>query len=297
MIPDKVEIAYRDMLERFGSVSKVFAIDKGYSGHPSDSTAKIVTRVHVNGQMTPGSFPHTEFIFYTGFTAKKPIISQLSRRSRLSVIQPGISIGTSSAGTLGLIGYDGFNSSRKVLLTCHHVIADSSANVIQPAPGIDRGHILFDLVAFRIRIYPPGDASIAELDGQRANRPEQFGSGAMISNARSVNLGDLLEKSGRTTGITRAVVDGIGTYYQSYPWNSRKAIEGFRLVPLDPQNPNNVEISDEGDSGAVWYDPNTFEGVGLQTAGERSTLPSQFEFAVAQHLEPIIQGLNFSFTP
>jgi len=168
-------------------------------------------------------------------------------------------------------------------------------NVAQPGPGLDGGHLGFHAIAKIRRYDPKGDAAIATLNGRRKYELDQFETNNTITNTRLVQLGDRLMKSGRTTGVREALVDGIGYYYKNYSF-TRQMIKGFRLTPVDPLNVNNDEISDMGDSGAIWFDADSNDGLGLLFAGEKSTVTANLEFSLAQHLTDIVDRLNISLT-
>ena len=140
-----------------------------------------------------------------------------------------------------------------------------------------------------------GDAAIARLNDQRTvNRP-QFQSGVTLTETGPANVGDILEKSGRTTGVTRAMIDGIGRYFFTYPVGEI-GIDGFRLVPIEEGNPSNIEISRSGDSGAVWYLPASSIGIGLHIGGETDPTPEN-EHAIACFLETALSRLNVTLKP
>jgi hypothetical protein len=145
-----------------------------------------------------------------------------------------------------------------------------------------------------------GDAAFARLDNMcgRSVQLVQLGTEVLLQSARMAKLNDILEKSGRTTGVTQGKVEGIGVYPVPYPDGSKKNIEALRIVSIIEKNPNNEEISSGGDSGAIWYDPVTKEGVGLHFAGEPSSeaAPTE-EYALACHLPSVLKALNVSLTP
>jgi hypothetical protein len=81
------------------------------------------------------------------------------------------------------------------------------------------------------------------------------------------------------TGITRGRVDGIGTYMGVAP--------ACHIVPL--KNPSE-QISDFGDSGAVWYDPTTLNAVALHCKGARPEERDQF--AIGTLMEAVCYELR-----
>ncbi len=105
----------------------------------------------------------------------------------------------------------------------------------------------------------------------------------------------MLEKSGRTTGVTRGKVDGFGAYTIPYSVGER-TVEGFKIISVLDGNPNNEEISSGGDSGSVWYSSTTQEGIGLHFAGETNPTPNE-EHAIACHLPTVLTALNISLVP
>ncbi len=68
------------------------------------------------------------------------------------------------------------------------------------------------------------------------------------------------------------------------------------MAPWTANNPNDEEISSGGDSGSLWYDPDSLEGVGLHFAGETNNLPSA-EHAIACHLPDVLSALDVSLLP
>jgi len=223
-----------------------------------------------------------------------PILSE--RRTRFQIVQPGTSIGTFESGTLGLICFDKLNQNKPCLLTAEHVVKGRVGSIVsQPGVGIDRGRFFMDGIANKLRSDPLGDASIATLNTNRNYIRKQFETNITINGAQHVQIGDVLTKSGRTTGLTTAIVDGIGVYFKSTS-HLRKGIMGFRLVPLDDQNTNDIQISDNGDSGAIWFDPKSNKGIGLLFAGENGAVKANMEFSLAQHLTDVIEHLHISIT-
>jgi len=108
------------------------------------------------------------------------------------------------------------------------------------------------------------DAGIARLEPgiQAVNRA--LLSNRLILAPEMPQLQDILEKSGRTTHITRGQVRGVGTFGGFFP--------AMRLVlPAGSPGP----ISDAGDSGSTWYDAVTFAAKGLHVAIDLQLEPSR----------------------
>jgi hypothetical protein len=174
-----------------------------------------------------------------------------------SVLRPGISIGDDKAfGTLGLFVVN--DTGTLFLLTAKHVIAPRGAKKQKPivhpagpdAPGT-ADHVA-SLWAWNGRT----DAALARIETGVSCSIEQMESGQIVQTFREPRVGDILEKSGRTTGTTRARVTEVVR-----PANG--LTNTFLLEQFDGDRP----ISCKGDSGAIWYDPETGEGVGLHNGG------------------------------
>lgn len=286
---------------QFGNYKNVFLIDIGNKYINFSRQKDFCIRVHTEGALPyQATNPLIQFIDYVNYgdQQNRRVIPVNSTRIRnVSIVQPGISIGYSGSGTLGLICFDKLNRLKPCLLTAAHVIQGSiGAPVTQPGRGLDRGHPIFHTIGNILRFDPNGDAAIALLNSSRSTEFQQIESNNIIDKLRNVRIGDSLKKSGRTTGITEAVVDGIGVFFQRTNFSSKK-INGFRLVPHEGQDRENIEISDNGDSGSIWFDTkNPNEGIGLLIAGEKPTNIESLEFCFAQHLTDVFNNLKISIT-
>lgn len=298
---DDLVNVYNLAINKYQNNKNVFLIDIGKKYENQNMPEDLCVRIH-SDIVIPNNLrnPEFQFINYNGFGVQQnrnvlPLNTKRTRKSDL--IQPGISIGNSVSGTLGLICYDKLNGFKPCLLTAAHVIQGAiGSSVTQPGGGLDRGRSKFDTIGNVLRFDPSGDAGIASLNNRR-NQPllHQFETKNTIISLRRVQIGDVLTKSGRTTGITRAIVDGIGIFFKRTDY-SIKTVKGFRLVPLDSVNLEITEISDKGDSGAVWFDSSTNEGLGLLFAGEKPTDRPDLEFSFAQHLTDVFSNLQISLS-
>lgn len=212
-----------------------------------------------------------------------------------STIQPGINIGVGqNFGTLGLICFD-TRTKQPCMLTAYHVVGNS--NLFQP-------HVvsLRNLIGNFLRYDPLGDAAVYSFD--RTTGPlRNFNSTGVVFNTTIIDttvaiktteyptLGEKLTKVGVVTNTTGAIIRGIGIYKHDRVGRT-VWIEGFWLIPETPQNPDDEEISFQGDSGSVWYNGNTNAGVGLLIGGDKTHTPPFQEFAVAQHLSDVLTNLQ-----
>jgi hypothetical protein len=177
--------------------------------------------------------------------------------------------------------------------------ADASPGDPILQPGVaDGGRLNRDEVGHLERsiLSRDGDAAIAFLDSasDRTVLSAQHETAVVLQSARICRVGEILEKSGRTTGVTRGRVDGAGSYKVNYSVGERE-IDGFKVVSVEDNNPDNEEVSSGGDSGSVWYDTVTKQGVGLHFAGETNPDPTA-EYGIACHLPSVLTALNVSLT-
>lgn len=85
--------------------------------------------------------------------------------------------------------------------------------------------------------------------------PEILGLGAPAAPTRPV-VGMRVVKSGRTSGVTEGIVERING--------------SVVTIALHPTFPLAYDLSEVGDSGAVWVDESTLSPVALHTAGSTS---------------------------
>ncbi|WP_298803998.1 hypothetical protein [uncultured Pseudokineococcus sp.] len=194
----------------------------------------------------------------------------LQRRER--PLRPGLSV-AQRAVTAGTVG--GFvarpGDPTRYLLSNNHVLADSDRAATGSAvlqPGSADGGTAADAVgrlsvAVPLQLASPNvvDAALAALDDDVEIDPT-YPVGA-VTTTTAADDGLLVEKVGRTTGLTRGAVtaielDGVAVSYPS------------GVVTFDDQ----VEVtgadgafSAGGDSGSLVYDPVTRAAVGLLFAG------------------------------
>jgi hypothetical protein len=211
------------------------------------------------------------------------------RAQRAPNVQPGFGIShlNGGTGTLGLLVLD--HLGRPGLLSASHVLVpDSNASpgdpILQPS-RLDGGQPP-DTVASLQRSDPDTDSAYALLLNTRPIDPTIFDPGAPIAAAGFPALGDVLEKSGRATDVTRAVVDGISLVMAGLRY-------AIHLAPLDSDAP---PIALGGDSGALWYDPATNVGVGLHCKGTLTSVPGA-SFAIATSLVYVLRRLDLIVLP
>ena len=303
--------AYEAALEQYGGNRDVSGIDIGFRSDPGPSGDLIAVRIHARRTVEIPVLHHGVAqiqeripgipleILRADYVPQQD--SSSPRLVRRDPIQPGISVGhpRATAGTLGVIVTDRSDQRQLAVLSNWHVLAGPKGRagdpVIQPGPE-DGGTAEAAFAKLeRFILNEDGDAAIALLDGARRIVKEQFESNVKLSTFRVVRLGDVVEKSGSTTAVTRGRVDGIGRYFLTFDGAGRVGIDGFRIVTIRPGNPDNEEISSGGDSGSCWYVPDTKEGVGLHFGGESDPSPRK-EHAVACHLPRVFKALDIDLS-
>jgi hypothetical protein len=175
------------------------------------------------------------------------------------LIQPGLSVGRrhGPAGTIGALAEDG--AGRRFVVGAGHVFvgddSDPGDALFQPADEDGPNQ----RIAVLARYSRQHDMAVGEIDSGRMLRPRPIEEPESFRGLALPFQGQILKKSARSTCCTRAMVDAVGTFgpLQRAIW----------LRPLDGE-PDECRICQGGDSGAVWFDPDTRMAVGLHVKGE-----------------------------
>jgi endonuclease G len=311
---ERIQRAYEIALKRFGHRAEVTGVDIGYKYKDGRRGEQVVLRVHLREKLAPDLVDPAQLLpreidgvpldVVQGSYAPSGngILALAARRHRRDPVQPGLSIShhLGTAGTIGAIVYDRTDGAACILSNKHVLaeaaLAEAGDQILQPG-RIDGGRRDHDAIARLRRMYlgVKGDAAIAALNQSRQTRTALYGGDVEIRETRRARVGDLAAKSGRSTGITDGRVDGVGRFKVRYGFQDHW-IEGFKLRTQDQANPGNLELTRHGDSGALWYDPVSEEGLGLHFAGEDDSAPAA-EFALACHLDAVLDELMVSLTP
>jgi endonuclease G len=311
---ETVQRAYEKALRAFGHRAEVTGVDIGYKYQDGQRDDRVVLRVHLReklarslvdpAQLLPAEIDGVPLDVIQGNYAPSSggVLALAARRHRRDPVQPGLSIShhLGTAGTIGAIVYDRTDGAPCILSNKHVLaeaaLAEAGDQILQPG-RIDGGRRDLDAIARlrRMHLGVKGDAAIAALTQSRQMRTALYGSDIQIQRTRRARVGDLAAKSGRSTGVTDGRVDGVGRFKVRYGFQDHW-IEGFKLRTQDHANPGNLELTRHGDSGALWYDPATEEGLGLHFAGEDDSAPAA-EFALACHLDAVLDELMVSLTP
>lgn len=216
-----------------------------------------------------------------------------SRTARERPVFGGISVGNPyiTAGTLGLVTYDGF-----VLSNAHVLAMDSRAKFVpigtetwQPgkydggrrADTIGYLHKYINIVFNKIRASNYADAAISKLtaEGVAGEVLNETNTGFYtIKGTTTVSNGDIVRKSGRTSNVTTSTVKDTSATVRVYYTSTKWAIFRDQILVNQP-------FSAGGDSGSAVDKDGQF--VGLVFAGSETV-------AVVCKANYVISGLGIA---
>ena len=318
----------REWLRRPG----VTAVDVGFKIKDEKMTDEVAIRAHVERKIATAELASSEVFNVSGkppkkvkgfsvdvieakygpsaATATEPIalddadeaaIAAIERTTAFDPLIGGISCGNPrvTAGTIGAIVFDR-RTCRPMILSNWHVLAGASAAAVGEGilqPGRVDGGTQVVATLTRMRLDARMDAAVATLNGARGHTRDILGLGA-ISGVDPAALGMLVVKSGRTTGITRGVIDGVSMSV-SIDYGDPGVVafaNQIRIVPRAPWPAVDYEVSMGGDSGSVWLNEANNRAIGLHFAGETDPMPAS-ENAICNPIGAVATELNFSFLP
>lgn len=183
------------------------------------------------------------------------------------------------AGTLGALVFDN-QTQAPMGLSNYHVLAKGD-NIAKGDKVMQPNSRLKSAVVGTLERWDRAlDCAVFLLDDKRVIAPGIVDYYQGITGMTNAVVGMYVSKSGRSTGTTYGMIDGV-------------TAKGFTIVPR-PGRPF-VEISASGDSGAVWLETEQNRIAGLHYAGERSNDPSK-ERAWAKHISQVAAKLDISVT-
>lgn len=190
-------------------------------------------------------------------------------------------------GTLGGIVEDRLTRQKMILSNWHVLVgsdyAPANLRVIQPGFGDGGSHL--NTVAYLVRhaFDSDIDAAVAALTGDRDWENNQLGIGPVTGASQPIP-GMQVTKSGRRTGVTHGLIDGIEgqitLYYGGFPHTISNVT---RIVPT----PEGGNVSSGGDSGSWWLDESTRAAVGLHFAGQ-----DEPDYALAIAMPQVLDALG-----
>ncbi|HEX6231718.1 MAG TPA: hypothetical protein VFZ63_01195 [Jiangellaceae bacterium] len=216
-------------------------------------------------------------------------------RAGLSVAHVGVTAGTIGGFVLSA------DDERPHVLSNNHVLADSGRAapgdvVVQPGPA-DGGWAPQDRIGTLGRVAPllrerPNvvDAATAVLD-DGVEFDVSYPAGPLTGIAEA-ELGQPVEKAGRTTGLTRGEVSAIeldGLTVQ-YPIGLVRFDDQIEIAGAEPG-----PFSAGGDSGSVVYDPGSSSAVGLLFAGSERGGPGGQGLTYCNPIGVVLDELGVRF--
>jgi hypothetical protein len=303
----KVLASVRDeWLQREG----VTAVDLGFKWSNGEMTGQLAIRVHLT-EKKPLSELSEEELFPSeieGVTVD--VIEAIygiqlvpegdlqveaavdGRGERFDPVPLGVSISNkhTTAGTLGAKVIDNATEAEMILSNWHVMVgvANPAVNLATIQPGrLDGGQGSDTIATLSRYVLGPFDAAVAQVTGARSVQSQTL-EGAVIEDTAVPQLGMMVWKSGRTTGRTEGFIDGIHMSVSiTYSVSEQLLQQVFRIVPRP--GAGDIEVSQGGDSGAIWVDEASGKAVGLHFAGEVGSGPEQ---ALANNLESVLQHLS-----
>ncbi len=292
--------ALRDMYRNHPEVT---GYDIGFKHMGGLPTNKVSLRVHVDAKLPEDELDPGQCIVsrINGFPVDVVAGTYKVHRDQgdgHSTYAPALLSGSpcqrrgAEAGTIGAIAIDRTTGAPGILSNWHVLSSPDGAD-----SDLVYGNSISDLPIARLSksmLSHHGDAAFALLTGATPWQPALKQLNLSLTGVAPTALGRVLCKYGRTTGLTQARVDGIGTYkvVHSQTNGTTKTVEvdGFRLVPQDIAAPKTA-LSLPGDSGACWVDPDTGAAVGLHMAGEGDDWP-EGDCALACHMDRVLERLD-----
>jgi endonuclease G len=290
------------------STPGIKGVDYGYIYKAGERTEEIGIRFHVERKLAIADLTVSELIpkNYYGLPCDvlqakySPQDDSGNAKDIVRPLRPGISIGNKtnrSTGTLGIFVKD--KAANICILSNWHVLVGSSdapvnKEITQPGPE----HFGMDVpptVAYLLRWLSLDlglDAAVASLAKDIQYDAEVFGINVKVEGVKDPELGMHVVKSGSVSAITYAIIDGVeGSFSVDYSdyGDKERWMDGFHLVK-DVQKTED-EVSLDGDSGSVWFDPLDNMAVALNFAGEDGLGPTA-DYALGHPLTKILKDLS-----
>lgn len=221
------------------------------------------------------------------------------RKSAVDPVVPGVSIGhpATGAGTAGCVCYDAVDGTPYILANWHVLHGPGGRlgdPIVQPGRHddnrVDRNRI-GQLVRSHLGV--AGDCALATVSERRL-AAEILELGQPVRRLGEPELADRVVKSGRTTGVTRGLVQRVHVVARIDYGEAGEQDIGCFEIGSDPQDPGeDSELSRGGDSGAAWLlvqpDQPTDMLLGLHFAGE---VGEEAEHALACYASSVYEKLG-----
>ncbi len=280
---------HRDLLRFF---TGIHYLDIGYRFRQKKPLPELSLRIHVHQKLPLHWLSPAQILplqiegLRVDVIQSNPELQHLTadRDQRFDPLPAGVAIANTKLkgiGTLGAIVYDQITRT-PMGLSAHHVLVGNSGQfgdaVAQPASKAEQ-----DIVGNLSRWDREFDCAVFQFNRSRSLSESFMGVSESLHGDEEPLVGMRVVKSGRTTGVTYGIIDGVNE-------------EGFTIIP-DPTMPApDGEISLPGDSGAVWLETKTGMAVGLHVAGEANPDPAD-ERAWAKRITRVLNALNITMKP
>jgi len=290
----EVLAAYREAVRRYGTELWVTGISISIKevGGELDTAVGPVIAIHVrkkqkNTRIPPASRIPTQILGIPTdvieATYSPSATSAAGSAPAVFPLRPGSSYARHNGTAATLAGVVRDEAGARHLLSTAHTLRQGGNFkkgdlMVHPGPRDSQQPVG---VARYEDVYLSLDAGIARLEPEIQAINRALLSNRLILAPEMPKLLDVLEKSGRTTHVTRGVVLGVGSIGGYYP--------AMRLaLPAGDPGP----ISDEGDSGSTWYDAATFAAKGLHVAIDLNSTPPA---AIATLMPEIMKKMKLTW--
>jgi hypothetical protein len=251
---------HRKALQKFKGVN---AVDVGFAFRDGKPTEELALRVHVTRKLPMSRLARAQ-VLPKSIGGLRVDVLQVVREKLVDPVIGGVGIFNAhhpqGNGTLGSIVFEPL-TLEPLGLSCHHVLVGSDGQVddgIKNAEGDVIGSLLrwnetFDCAVFRIDSGKPVSLDIKGI-------PTFNGAAGSAFPA----IGMTVIKSGKTTGVTVGMVDGVGT--------------DISIVPVLG---NLVPFADHGDSGSLALATPSSAAIGLLSEKDKNSLRVFAKYAVS----------------
>ncbi|MFZ4629133.1 MAG: hypothetical protein ACOYNR_12470 [Blastocatellia bacterium] len=267
----------------------VYKVDVGYRWSQGKLTGEVALRVHVAAKKPLAELTEEEIVprEIEGFPVDV-IQSNLELQARTNRYNPlvgGSETGNphlDGVGTLGAIVFDN-ETGERLALSNHHVYVDSRPKeavgeaVTQPGTRGIQGVQGQDVIGTVARSHRGLDCAVARLRSSRPASTSIIDYPGGIKGVVKPAIGMRVTKSGRTTGTTHGMIEGVSA-------------DEMTVIPVPGRW---MELSAGGDSGSVWLEASSHAAVGLHFAGEASSDPRD-ERAWAKRIERVANQLKIT---
>jgi hypothetical protein len=275
----------------FSAYRGVHYVDIGYKYVGGKLTEQLAMRLHVQDKKHPTRLIPAQLLPKTVNGLPTDVIQsnrrlentfKTSRDLRFNPLVGGVAIRNTRhkiLGTLGAIVRELTTQTYMGLSNFHVLVGDSGRvgdTITQPATAD-----INDIIGFVKRWDQRLDCALCSLNSSRLLSRSIIGIPLFPPGVREPLLGMKVTKSGRTTGITYGIIEGVST-------------DEFTIIPINELQDPEEEISAPGDSGSIWLDTEDYYAIGLHYAGEKDPDPEN-ERAWAKKLTLITAALQIIF--